>query len=186
MGFIFSRIWIQVNWHFFDRVQITVNLILLIFFYLCFISFLFTFHSRISVHFLQVLCIYWNSLCVKVKVMQSCLTLCYPMDCRMPGSSVYGTLQARTLERVAIPFTRESSQDRDQTQVSLCWMILYHLNHQGSPETLYLTQILFSYILFQVLGYPIKRLWEALLNPSLETSWSHFQFIIYLFFWTVG
>ena len=119
---------------------------------------------------------------MKVKVMQSCLTLCYPMDCRMPGSSVYGTLQARTLERVAIPVTRESSQDRDQTQVSLCWMILYHLNHQGSPETLYLTQILFSYILFQVLGYPIKRLWEALLNPSLETFCSHFQLILFFFF----
>ena len=78
-------------------------------------------------------------------------------------------------------FTRESSQDRGQTQVSLCRMILYHLNHQGSPETLCLTQILFSYILFQVLGYPIKRLWEALLNPSLETSCSYFQLIIYLF-----
>ena len=133
-------------------------------------------------HFLQVLCIYWNSLCVKVKVMQLCLTLCYPTDCRMPGFSVLGTLQARTLERVAIPFTRESSQDRGQTQVSLCRMILYHLNHQGSPETLYLTQILFSYILFQVLDYPIKRLWEALLNPSLETSCSHFQLILFFFF----
>jgi len=67
-----------------------------------------------------------------------------------------------------------------------CKMILYHLNHQESPETLYLTQILFSYILFQVLGYPIKRLWEALLNPSLETSWSHFQLIICLFIYFSG
>ena len=107
---------------------------------------------------------------------------CYLMDCRMPGSSVHGTLQARTLERVAIPFTRESSQDRDQIQISLCRMILYQMNHQGSPEALYLTQILFSYILFQVLGYPIKRLWEALLNPSLETSCSHFQLILFFYF----
>ena len=53
--------------------------------------------------FLQVLCICWNSLCVKVKVMQSCLTLCYLMDCRMPGSSVHGILQTRILERVGFP-----------------------------------------------------------------------------------
>ena len=88
-------------------------------FYLYFTSFLFTFHSRISVHFLQVLSICWNSLCVKVKVMQLCLTLCYLMDCRMPGSSVHGILQTRILERLAVPFARESSQDRDQTKVSL-------------------------------------------------------------------
>ena len=33
------------------------------------------------------------------------LTLCNPMDCSLPGSSVYGILQARTLERVAISFS---------------------------------------------------------------------------------
>ena len=35
-------------------------------------------------------------------VAQSCLTLCDPMDCRLPGSSVRGILQARVLEWVAI------------------------------------------------------------------------------------
>jgi len=40
------------------------------------------------------------------------------MDCSLPGSSVYGILQARILEWVAIPFSRESSQPRDGTQVS--------------------------------------------------------------------
>ena len=53
-----------------------------------------------------------------VKVAQSCLTLCDPMDCSPPGSSVHGILQARILEWVAIPFSRESSQPRDRTQVS--------------------------------------------------------------------
>ena len=51
-------------------------------------------------------------------VAQSCPTLCDPMDCSPPGSSVHGILQARTLEWVAIPFSRGSSQPRDQTQVS--------------------------------------------------------------------
>ena len=49
---------------------------------------------------------------------QSCLTLCDPMDCRSPGSSVHGILQARILEWVAISFSRGSSQPRDQTQIS--------------------------------------------------------------------
>ena len=41
---------------------------------------------------------------------QSCATLCDPMDCSLPGSSVHGILQARILERVAMPCSRESSQ----------------------------------------------------------------------------
>ena len=49
----------------------------------------------------------------EVKVSQSCPTLCDPMDC-----IVYGILQAKILEWVAIPFSRGSSQPRSQTQVS--------------------------------------------------------------------
>ena len=51
-------------------------------------------------------------------VTQSCLTLCNPMDCRLPGSSVHGIFQARVLEWVAISFSRGSSWPRDRTQVS--------------------------------------------------------------------
>ena len=42
-----------------------------------------------------------------VLVIQSCLTFCDPMDCSPPGSSVCGILQARVLEWVAIPFSRD-------------------------------------------------------------------------------
>ena len=52
---------------------------------------------------------YWS----EVKVAQLCPTLCNPMDCR-----VHGVPQARTLEWVAFPFSRGSSQPRDWTQVS--------------------------------------------------------------------
>ena len=51
-------------------------------------------------------------------VSQSCLTLCNSLDCSLPGSSAHGILQARILERVAISFSRESSQPRDQTRIS--------------------------------------------------------------------
>ena len=54
----------------------------------------------------------------QVLVSQLCLTLCNPMDCSLPGSSVHGILQARTLEWVAFPFSRGSSQPSDQARVS--------------------------------------------------------------------
>ena len=53
-----------------------------------------------------------------VKVAESSLVLCDPMDCNLPGSSVHGILQASVLEWVAIFFSRRSSWPRDQTQVS--------------------------------------------------------------------
>ena len=55
---------------------------------------------------------------MKWKVAQSCSTLCEPMDCSPPGSSVHGTFQARVLEWVAISFSRGSSRPGDRTQVS--------------------------------------------------------------------
>ena len=56
--------------------------------------------------------------CVCVLVAQSYPTLCDPMDCNPPGSSVHEIFQARILEWVAISFSRGSSQPRDRTQVS--------------------------------------------------------------------
>ena len=55
---------------------------------------------------------------VRTKSLQSFLTLCDPVDCSPPGSSVHGILQARILEWVAMLFSRGSSRPRDQTGVS--------------------------------------------------------------------
>ena len=52
------------------------------------------------------------------EVTQSCPTLCEPMDCSLPGSSVHGVFQARVLEWVAISLSRASSRPRDWTWVS--------------------------------------------------------------------
>ena len=49
---------------------------------------------------------------------QSCPTLCDPLDCGSPGSSVHGISQARILEWVASFSSRGSSQPRDRTQIS--------------------------------------------------------------------
>ena len=56
-------------------------------------------------------------MCVCVCV-QSCPTLCDPMDFTLPGFSVHGILQARIMKWVAIPFSRVSSWLRDGTHVS--------------------------------------------------------------------
>ena len=67
------------------------------------------------------------------EVPQSCLTLRYPMDCSLPGSSIHGIFQAIVLEWIAISFSRASSRPRDGTQVSriVCRQTLYRLSHWG-------------------------------------------------------
>ena len=49
---------------------------------------------------------------------QSCPTLCAPVDCSLPGSSVHGTIPERILEWNAISFSRGPSQPRAQTHIS--------------------------------------------------------------------
>ena len=79
-----------------------------------------------------------QSCCVRMhaKSLQLCLTLCDPMDRSPPGSSVHGILQARRVEWVAMPSSRESSQPSDRTHISCVSCItggFFTLSHQGSP-----------------------------------------------------
>ena len=73
---------------------------------------------------------------MKVLVAQSCPTLCDPMTCSLPASSVHGILQVRILEWVAVPFSRGSSQLRDRTHITQGRRLLHHLSRQGSPSKL--------------------------------------------------
>ena len=54
----------------------------------------------------------------ETEVAQSCLTLCDPMDCSLPGFYIHGILQARLLEWVTISF---SNIDSIKAERSLCW-----------------------------------------------------------------
>ena len=67
---------------------------------------------------------------VHAQSLQSCPTLCDPMDSSLPGSSVRGILQARILEWVAMLSSRASSQPKDLTHVScVSWIadgFFYH------------------------------------------------------------
>ena len=61
--------------------------------------------------------------------LQSCPTLCDPIDCSLPGSSVHGVHQARILARVAISFSRGSSQLQDWTCVSCVSCIVRQIHY---------------------------------------------------------
>ena len=67
------------------------------------------------------------------EVVQSCPSLWDRMDCGLPGSSIYGTLQARILEWVAISFSEIFPTQGLTLGLLHCRQTLYHLSHQGSP-----------------------------------------------------
>ena len=58
------------------------------------------------------------SMHVRMPSLQSCLTLCDPMECSLPDCSVHGILQARIPEWAAMHSFRGSSQPKDQTHIS--------------------------------------------------------------------
>ena len=72
------------------------------------------YYFKVSVSFKTIS---WHK-SMEVWVAQLCLTLCDPMDCSPPASSVHGIFQARILEWIAFSFSRGSSWPRDQTRVS--------------------------------------------------------------------
>ena len=67
------------------------------------------------------------SVCRTVLVAQSCLALCVPKDCSLPGFSVHGILQARILEWIAIPFF---PTQRLNPGLLPCKQIIYHLSYR--------------------------------------------------------
>ena len=74
---------------------------------------------------------HWNCYATLCSDAQSCLSLCDPLDCSLPGSSLHGIFQARILEWVAISFSKGSSPPRDQTWV-FC-VAEDQLSNQRSP-----------------------------------------------------
>ena len=83
-------------------------------------------------------------------VTQSYPTLCNPVDCSPPGSSVHGILQARILEWVAILSSRGSSQSRDQTCVSCVFCIGRWIPYHWTTRDAIHTYILYVHILYML------------------------------------
>ena len=71
----------------------------------------------------------------EVLVAQLCPSLCDPMDCSLPGSSVHGTLQARILEWGAISFSRGIFPTQGlNPSLPHCSQILYQLGHREARK----------------------------------------------------
>ena len=101
-----------------DRSILNYQLRMWIFYSYAFLFFFSKFTKSLP-WFLSFISICKCSLCaVLCLVTQSCLTLCDPMDCSLPVSSVYGISQTRILAWVAMSFSRGSPRPRTRTQVS--------------------------------------------------------------------
>ena len=127
-----------------------------------------------------------------VLVTQSCPTLCKPMDCSPPGFLVHWVLQARTLEWVAISFSRQSSQPRDRTQVSYIadrhWIVWatreahcegYVISSKGFLPTVVDIMVIWiqlpfwSILIHWFLKYQCSVLPSPVLSPSIyPVSWT--------------
>ena len=117
------------------------------------------------------------------EVAQSCPTLCDPVDCSPPGSSVHVILQARILEWVAISISKESSQPRDQTHISciscILKRVLYQLSHLllerlSTSESVCISH---SCVQFFVTPWTVAGQAPLSLEFSRQEYWSGLQFL---------
>ena len=124
---------------------------------------------------------------VHAKSLQSCLTLCNPMDCSPPGSSVHGILQTRIRERVAMPFSRESSQPRGSKPKFLGRWVLYHSCPLGSPESYIVLDKYSDGICFSVsfrLYNKLLFIYYSTFNFSIDLEERTFyRYILLNFYW---
>ena len=82
--------------------------------------------------------------CMHAQTFQLCPTLCNPIDCSPPGSSILGILQARILEWVSLPSSRGSSWPRNWTHISCVAgrLFTHWANWESHLSLVYLLQIL--------------------------------------------
>ena len=138
-------------------------------FHLLQLSFVWRIKVEVDSHFQAVfLLLLFLLSCVLCSVTQSCLTLCDPMDCSLPGPSVHGVFQTRMLEWVAISYSRGSSQPRDRGPVSCIGrQIIYHcVTWEATIKCFF----------FHLLVSPLESYWvaELLIRASKFKCWHHF------------
>ena len=99
---------------------------------------------------------YWSNGGLVTKM---CVTLCNPIHCSLQGSFPHGISQARILEWVAVPFSRGSSQPRDQTHIPCIGRpVLHHFEGPlGSPQSPIQLFILLVHCLFSLLEDKLYR-----------------------------
>ena len=135
----------------------------------------------------ELLCLWhsWMNNLITMFSHSAMVTLCNPVDCNSPGSSVYGVFQARILKWVAISFSSGSSRPRDQTWVSCISQpgrhILYHyiawevINPYGSIFLFLLFLRRHSYLLHYILIFNIFYRLLICLLPICNIASEFFQ-----------
>ena len=109
-------------------------------------------------------------ICTAAKSLQSCLTLCDPMDCSIPGFSVHGILQARTLEWVAIPFSNAWKWKVKGKSLSRVWLLAtpWTAAYQAPPSMEFSGQQYWS-------GVPLPFPRICTTSQDLFCCWSQIQ-----------
>ena len=132
------------------------------------------------------LCFNLNICCL---VAQSCSTLCNPMICSPPGSSVHGIFQGRILKWITIPFSRGFSRPRDRTQVSRLGGRRFNLWATREAHFLYRIQQWRMFILPNpswIVPHGFYYFYHVLLSFHKQThtkgfcAWFRFSFFIFL------
>ena len=118
------------------------------------------------------------------KSLQSCPTLCNPMDCGPLGSSVHEILQARILEWVTTPSSKGSSWPRDQTWVSdiscigrrvFFFFFFYHVCHPGNPRYAHMCVLIPQSCPTLVTPWTVARQAPLSLGFSRQEYWSGYS-----------
>ena len=102
-------------------------------------------------------------------VPKSCPTLCDPMDCSPPGSSVHGILQAGILEWVAISCSRGSSWPRDRTRVSYTAGRFFTTEPPGKPPNHWIAR---EFLLSNLEFHDISQ-WRRALSTLMHLTLKH-------------
>ena len=109
---------------------------------------------------------------------QSSLILWYSMDCSVPGSFVHGIFQARIQEWVAFPFSRGSSQSRDQTHSPALQAESLPSQPIRKPQC---WPIKMSLEIFSVLQKFLKGLIKIHVSHSLNPWWNSLSYLVWIF-----
>ena len=120
--------------------------------------------------------------CVCAKLPQSYPTLCIPMGCSLPGSSVHGILQARILEWVAMPTFKGSSRPRDWNCISyiscIGRQVLYHWATWEAPLLIAISWEFMTKMIFRNLCMIAWHFYnKGLLYPMIEFVYLLLKFL---------
>ena len=113
---------------------------------------------NLYINFRSILCVnlfyygdHLSNFFVVCLVTKSCPTLCDPMDCSPPGSSIHGISQARILEWIAILFSMGSSQCKYWTCVSSLADGIFTSKPPGNPKQFFCMEVIINISTFIVL-----------------------------------